>query len=463
MINVVLMAGGAGTRLWPLSRAMHPKQFLTLNGRYTMLQETVKRLAGLEVNTLVTICNEDHRFLVAQQLREIDSLGEIILEPFGRNTAPAVALAAMNATDDSLMLALPADHVIEDEKRFRDSVLTALPLAVSGKIVTFGIAPTGANTGYGYIQGGKALDVGYEVKKFVEKPSAIVAQEYIDSGEYYWNSGMFIFKVGRYLEELKKFRPEIYRACKASMSAAKADLDFIRIDQDKFSDCPSESIDYAIMENTKHGVVVPMDAGWSDVGSWSSLWDISKKDQSGNVSHGDTILHNTKNCMVRADSALVATVGVHDLVIVATKDAVMVADKSCVDDAKVIALKLKGDVRSEWELHREVSRPWGKYDTVDRGPRHQVKRISVNVGAKLSLQLHHHRAEHWVVVSGTCRVTIGEEQFLLSENQSTHIPVGVVHSLENCGMVLLEMIEVQSGSYLGEDDIVRYDDLYGRC
>jgi mannose-1-phosphate guanylyltransferase len=458
----VIMAGGSGTRLWPLSRAAHPKQFLRLHGEDTMLQATVKRLSGLDIQSSITICNEDHRFFVAEQLREIDKLGSIILEPVGRNTAPAIALAALTVKDDPLLLVLAADHVMQDEVAFSSAVIRAIPLAEAGKLVTFGIVPSDPHTGYGYIKRGKDLGKGFEVEAFVEKPTSGIAQDYFSSGDYYWNSGMFLFRASSYLEELKKFRPDILEQCKASVMEVKADLDFLRIDKEAFELCPAESVDYAVMEKTSHAVVVPMDAGWSDIGSWSSLWDISEKDGDGNSTHGDVLLHNTHKSYVKTDGKLVAAIGVNDLVIVSTKDALMVAHKDSVQDVKIITAKLKANSRSEWELNREVFRPWGKYDAIDSGDRYQVKRITVKPGAKLSVQMHHHRAEHWIVVSGTARVTNGDKIFLLSENESTYIPIGVTHALENPGKVELELIEVQSGAYLGEDDIVRFQDNYGR-
>lgn len=461
-ICAVIMAGGSGTRLWPLSRSSHPKQFLNLNGSDTMLQDTVNRLSGLDVDSSITICNEEHRFFVAEQLRKIDQLGSIILEPLGRNTAPAVALAALSSDSDALLLVLAADHVIQDQSAFDMAVSNAIPLAESGKLVTFGIVPDKPHTGYGYIKKGNPKESGFQVDKFVEKPSIELASEYVSSGDFLWNSGMFLFKAGRYLEELEKFRPDIYEACKASMNGTKVDLDFLRINQEEFALCPSDSIDYAVMEKTAESVVVPMNAGWNDIGSWSSLWEVNNKDASGNVTQGDVITHESTNSYIRTDGKLVATVGVDDLVVVSTKDVVMVAHKDKVQDVKAITQALKSSNRDEWQMHREVYRPWGKYDSIDNGERYQVKRITVKPGAKLSVQMHHHRAEHWIVVSGTAKVTVADETFLLAENQSTYIPVGVVHALENPGKFELQLIEVQTGSYLGEDDIVRFEDNYGR-
>jgi len=461
-ICAVIMAGGSGTRLWPLSRASHPKQFLSLHDNATMLQSTVMRLKELDIQSSVTICNEEHRFFVAEQLRAIDKLGSIILEPVGRNTAPAIALAALLVEDDPLLLVLAADHVIQDEAAFTSAVYSAIPLAESGKLVTFGIEPNEPHTGYGYIKRGEQKDAGFAVDHFVEKPSAEIAENYVSSGDYYWNSGIFLFKTSKYLEELKNFRPDIYDACESSVAGMQTDLDFLRVDKEKFESCPSESADYAVMEKTKDAVVVPLDAGWSDIGSWSSLWDISEKDVNGNVTQGDVMLHSSNNSYVRTDGKLVAAIGVDDLVIVSTKDVLMVSHKDSVQDIKVIVDKLKTCSRNEWKLHREVYRPWGKYDLIDTGDHYQAKRITVKPGAKLSVQMHNHRAEHWIVVSGEARVTNGDKTFLLSENESTYIPVGVVHALENPGKVELELIEVQSGNYLGEDDIVRFEDLYGR-
>lgn len=462
-ISAVIMAGGSGTRLWPLSRAAHPKQFLSLAGEKTMLQETMSRLNDINISSSITICNEEHRFFVAEQLNAIDGLGTIILEPEGRNTAPAIALAALAAMkEDPLLLILAADHVIKNQDVFTSSVNSAIPIAEAGKLVTFGIVPTEAHTGYGYIKKGEDEGLGYKVDKFVEKPSDSVAKEYFSSGDYFWNSGMFLIRASRYLEELKKFRSDIYDACVLSMQNVVSDLDFLRVDNTAFLKSPSDSIDYAVMEKTQDAVVVPMDAGWSDVGSWSSLWDVQDKDKSGNVVHGDVLLHETKNSYVRADEKLVTTIGVDNLAVISTKDAILVAHRNSVQDVKEIIDQLKNEERPEWKLHREVYRPWGKYDSIDNGDRYQVKRITVKPGAKLSVQMHHHRAEHWIVVSGAAKVTNGDKTFILSENESTYIPVGVVHALENPGKVLLELIEVQSGSYLGEDDIIRFEDYYGR-
>jgi mannose-1-phosphate guanylyltransferase len=464
MIKAVIMAGGSGTRLWPLSRAAHPKQFLALHGDDTMLQATFKRLDGLDIPSSVTICNEEHRFFVAEQLREIDKLGSIILEPVGRNTAPAIALAALSSPEgeDPLLLVLAADHVIQDEAAFTKTVMNAIPLAEAGKLVTFGIVAHEPNTGYGYIKKGESQDPGFTVDAFVEKPSIEVAKEYLESGDYFWNSGMFLFKASRYLEELKSHRPDIYQACQLSMKDISKDNDFLRVNEAAFDACPSDSIDYAVMEKTDDAVVVPMDAGWSDIGSWSSLWDVSDKDSNGNATYGDVMLHEAHNSYIRTDGKLVVAIGVDDLVIVSTKDVLVVAHKGSVQDVKVVAQQLKAESRTEWEHHREVYRPWGKYDSVDNGDGYKVKRLTVNPGAKLSVQMHYHRSEHWVIVAGKARVHYGSESMDLNVNESTYHDKEVVHALENLCDTPLELIEVQVGSYLGEDDIVRYDDLYGR-
>jgi len=472
MILPVIMAGGSGSRLWPLSRALFPKQFLQLNGSGTMLQNTLARLEGLECASPVLICNEDHRFIAAEQLRQMGALNHnIILEPAGRNTAPAIALAAFTAMSqgaDPVMLVLAADHIMQQPEAFRDAVNRALPFAESGKLVTFGIVPTGPETGYGYIErgaeeGAATGSAGFKVARFVEKPDVATAQQYVDSGNFYWNSGMFMFKASRYLAELKAFRPDIYEACEKSLDTIDSDLDFVRVNKEAFMACPEDSIDYAVMEKTADAVVVPLDAGWSDVGSWSSLWDVSDKDDNGNVHHGDVMAHNANNNYVFAETGLVATVGIDDVVVVQTKDAVLVVKKDQVQDVKKVVEELKQHGRSEYQLHREVYRPWGKYDSIDNGERYQVKRITVKPGEKLSIQMHHHRAEHWIVVSGTANVTIDDQTSLVTENESVYIPVGSVHALENPGKIPLELIEVQSGAYLGEDDIVRFEDRYGRA
>ncbi|WP_390894002.1 mannose-1-phosphate guanylyltransferase/mannose-6-phosphate isomerase [Photorhabdus temperata] len=465
----VIMAGGSGSRLWPLSRELYPKQFLKLDGEFTMLQTTVQRLNELSIESPLVICNEEHRFLVAEQLRQLGKLAHnIILEPIGRNTAPAIALAALTALqtaserEDPLLLVLAADHVIRDEETFIDVVRQAIPCAEAGKLVTFGIVATHAETGYGYIRRGAKQEDAFDVVQFVEKPDVMTAEQYLQSGEYYWNSGMFLFRASRFLDELKAFRPDIHSACVAAVGTVNPDLDFVRVDKSAFLACPSESIDYAVMEKTADAVVVPLSAGWSDVGSWSSLWDISEKDDDGNVFIGDVLQHNSSSNYVYSENNLVSLVGVKNLVVVQTKDAILVTDQSQVQDVKKIVENLKDSGRSEHRLHREVYRPWGRYDAIDKGQRYQVKRITVRPGESLSTQMHHHRAEHWIVVAGTARVTQGDKSYLVTENESTYIPVGVIHTLENPGKVPLEVIEIQSGAYLGDDDIVRLDDRYGR-
>lgn len=469
MLLPIIMAGGTGSRLWPLSRELMPKQFLTLCGNSTMLQATLERLQDLATELPIVICNEDHRFIAAEQLRQINKLQHnIILEPAGRNTAPAIALAALSAIrqgQDPLLLVLAADHVIQDNAAFHRAIGIATELAAANQLVTFGIVPTTAETGYGYIRRGPATavsSVAFKVAKFVEKPSKDLAQQYLDSGEYYWNSGMFLFKASVYLAKLKEFRPDILAACENAIGNPEPDLDFIRVNKEAFSACPSESIDYAVMEKTTDAAVVPLDAGWSDVGSWSSLWDISAKDPQQNVLHGEVFQHNSTGNYVFSETGIVATVGLQNTVIIQTKDAVLVAHKDQVQDVKNIVQQLKNTGRTEHHIHREVYRPWGKYDSIDNGHRYQVKRITVKPNEKLSMQMHHHRAEHWIVVHGTAKVTINEQEQLLTENQSVYIPIGAVHSLENPGKIPLELIEVQSGAYLGEDDIVRFSDRYGR-
>ncbi|MGL5812480.1 MAG: mannose-1-phosphate guanylyltransferase/mannose-6-phosphate isomerase [Aeromonas sp.] len=464
VILPVIMAGGSGSRLWPLSREQYPKQFLAIDGDVTLLQATVNRLEQLSCDQPLVICNEDHRFLVAEQLRHLGKLAHnIILEPAGRNTAPAIALAALTAlqttgdAEDPLLLVLAADHVIRDDAAFIASVQKAIPHAETGKLVTFGIVPTHAETGYGYIRRGAEQSGAFAVAQFVEKPDMTTANEYLASGEYYWNSGMFLFRASCFLEELKTFRPDIHAACVQAVGTINPDLDFVRINKPAFLACPSDSIDYAVMEKTADAVVVPMDAGWSDVGSWSSLWEISEKDEAGNVLRGDVMLHASQNNYVFAESSLVSLVGVANLVVVQTKDAVLVVKQNKVQDVKKIVDGLKAAGRSEHKVHREIYRPWGRQDAIDKGERYEVKRITVKPGEKLSLQMHHHRAEHWIVVSGTAKVTNGSDVFFITENESTFIPVGAVHDLENPGKIPLELIEVRSGAYLGEDDIVRIE------
>jgi len=468
MLFPIIMAGGSGSRLWPLSRQLNPKQFLPLaDADFSMLQATIQRLAGLGAELPRLICNEQHRFLAAEQLRllGLEKAG-ILLEPVGRNTAPAIALAALQAcseAQDPILLVLAADHLIQDVEAFQTCIQTALPLAQDGKLVTFGIVPTHAETGYGYIEQGIDVGIGgFKVSRFVEKPDLVTAQEYLANGSYFWNSGMFMFRASRYLEELETYRPDILAACRAALAGGSQDMHFTRVDEAAFAACPDDSVDYAVMEKTADAVMVPLDAGWSDIGSWTALWDVSDKDPQGNVFKGDVLNQQSRNTYVHADSRLVATVGLDDLVIVETKDAVLVAHKDHVQDVKKIVEQLKNGSRTEHINHREVYRPWGVYDSVDNGHRYQVKRITVKPGAKLSVQMHHHRAEHWIVVSGTARVTNGEKTYLVCENESTYIPIGQIHALENPGVIPLELIEVQSGSYLGEDDIVRFEDKYGR-
>ncbi|HEY2399435.1 MAG TPA: mannose-1-phosphate guanylyltransferase/mannose-6-phosphate isomerase [Steroidobacteraceae bacterium] len=471
MLTPVILSGGAGTRLWPLSRELYPKQLLALTGERTMLQQTALRLSGLAAASPVVVCNDAHRFLVAEQLRQLKmDTRAVVLEPFGRNTAPAIALAALAALkmadgEDPELLVLPADHVIRDVEAFQEAVRIALPAVQQGKLVTFGIVPSAPETGYGYIQRGTAAAAAaglFQIARFVEKPNLERAQQFLQSGDYLWNSGMFMFRASRYLQELEKFAPQIARVCRAAFDNAASDLDFMRVDARTFENCPSDSIDYAVMEKTSDAVVVPLDAGWSDVGSWSALHDACDSDRHGNVSRGDVISEDSNGNYLYAESRLVATVGLQDHVVVETKDAVLVAPKDRVQDVKKLVTRLKEAGRYEHSLHREVFRPWGSYDSIENGERFQVKRLKVKPGATLSLQMHHHRAEHWIVVSGTARITRGDEVFLLEENQSTYIPIGVKHRIENPGMIPLHIIEVQSGSYLGEDDIVRFDDRYGR-
>ncbi|MFM5243876.1 mannose-1-phosphate guanylyltransferase/mannose-6-phosphate isomerase [Aeromonas rivipollensis] len=457
----VVMAGGSGSRLWPMSRTHYPKQFISLINNYSLLQETILRLQGIEHQPVSLICNEENRFLVAEQLRQLQlQHSGIILEPCGRNTAPAVALAALRALEndaDPILLVLAADHLIKQDKVFRDTVNQALLLAESGNLVTFGIVPTKPETGYGYIHRGEQLEasVGYKVDAFVEKPNLAVAEQYFEQGDYYWNSGMFMFKASRYLTELSKFRPDILEAVKKAYSGAHADLHFIRLDEQAFAACPDESIDYAVMEKTRDAVVVPMDAGWSDVGSWSSLWEVSDKDVNNNFIRGDVLIENSQHCYINSSERLVAAVGVEDLVIVDTMDALLVAHRDSVQDVKNIVSTLKESGRSEFQHHREVYRPWGKHDQIAEGERYHVKKVVVKPGHKTAMQMHYHRSEHWVVVSGTAKVYKGTEEHIIAENESIYIPLGTEHCFENPGKLPLEIIEVRTGSYLAEDDIIR--------
>ncbi len=463
----VILAGGAGTRLWPLSREGYPKQLLPLVGEKTMLQETALRLDGLPALAQpIVVANEAHRFLVAEQLREIDVTPQaLVLEPQGRNTAPAAAVAALLAVasdDKARILVLPADHVIADTAAFHQVIATGLALVDEGRLVTFGVTPTGPETGYGYIRKGGEAGVAGPVEEFVEKPDLATAEKYLSSGDYLWNSGMFLFAAADYLAELEKFAPKMLAACRDAIAGADSDADFTRLASDAFLACPADSIDYAVMEKTERASVVPLDAGWSDVGSWASLHDAVTGDQHNNVVFGDTIIEDSHNCYVYAGHRLVTTVGLKDHVVIETKDAVLVVPKDRAQDVKVVVTRLKEKERYETELGRQVFRPWGSYDSIDHGEGFQVKRLIVNPGAVLSLQMHRHRAEHWVVVRGTARITRGEEVFDLKENESTYIPIGTKHRIENPGSEPVHIIEVQCGSYLGEDDIVRFEDTYGR-
>lgn len=494
MIQPVILSGGSGTRLWPLSRELYPKQLLPLTGDQSLLQQTVARLAGLDsvqsessVNDPIIICNDQHRFLVAEQLRQMNvQANKIILEPVGRNTAPALTLAALeclNEKNDAVLLVMPADHVIKDNAAFHAAVDVGVKLAQQSALVTFGIVPSHAETGYGYIKQGEAINSvingkgslgAFTLAAFVEKPDLDTAQRYLQSGDYLWNSGMFMMKPSLWIKQVDIQQPAILQACRLAFDNGVIDLDFFRVDEAAFKECPKDSIDYAVMEHTAtssvndiqtgevFGAVVPLDAGWSDVGVWSSLWEVVPHDKSGNVIRGDVITHDTNNSFIHAEDRLVASVGIDDMIIVETSDAVLVMPKSRAQDVKLIVETLAEQKRDERLVHRRVYRPWGSYEGVVAGERFQVKRIIVNPGASLSLQMHHHRAEHWIVVKGTAKVTRGDESFLLSENESTYIPLGTVHRLENPGSLPLEIIEVQSGAYLGEDDIVRFEDNYGR-
>ena len=465
----VILSGGSGSRLWPLSRKQYPKQFLALTGVDTLFQQTIKRLAFDGMQAPVLVCNKEHRFIVNDQLKAQKLASQaLILEPFGRNTAPAVAIAALQLVAqgrDELLLILPADHVLEDQKAFQRALALATLAAERGEMVLFGIPALRPETGYGYIKSGadKILPDGVtRVQEFVEKPKEARAQQFVESGEYYWNSGMFLFRASRYLEELQRHEPDIYDTCLLALERSSLDGDTINIDAATFACCPDNSIDYAVMEKTTRACVVPLSAGWNDVGSWSSIWDVHEKDANGNVTKGDVVVHNSRNCLVHGNGKLVSVIGLDDIVVVETKDAMMIAHRDHVQDVKKVVNQLDELGRSETQNHCQVFRPWGSYDSVDMGGRFQVKHITVNPGATLSLQMHHHRAEHWIVVSGTAEVTCDDRVFLLTENQSTYIPMTSVHRLSNPGKIPLEIIEVQSGSYLGEDDIERLDDVYGR-
>ncbi len=488
-LQPVILSGGSGTRLWPMSREAYPKQFLPLTSEHTMLQETVRRLNGLDeehprhaiglIDPLV-VCNDAHRFLVAEQMRLIGRHpAGIILEPKGRNTAPALTLAALAATQaghDPILLVMPADHTIRNEPLFRAAVADAYAIAKEGAVVTFGIVPAKPETGYGYIRQGQPYPMvgligrAYELAGFVEKPDAKTAQEYLVSGEYLWNSGIFVLKASLWMGLIERFRPDIAHAVVSAFAVAKVDGAFLRLDPDLFGACPSDSIDYAVMERLSADgasdlpptVVIPLEVGWSDVGAWSALWEVREQDAAGNVLDGDAFVHDARNNLLIAHHRMVAAIGVNDLIVVETPDAVLVATKESAQDVKTVTQFLQREQRNEHRHHQQVHRPWGSYESIGQGPRYQVKRLIVKPGESLSLQMHHHRAEHWVVVSGTARVTCDDKSFLLTENQSTYIPVGTTHRLENPGSILLELIEVQSGSYLGEDDIVRFEDRYNR-
>lgn len=468
MITPVIMAGGVGSRLWPVSRKLYPKQFVSFQpGVLSLFQQSLARLDGLAgVGPAIVVCNEEHRFLVAEQLRALGITdATIILEPEGRNTAPAVALAALAATErepDATLLVLAADHIISDVPAFHEVIMKGAQHAANGKLVTFGVVPTHPETGYGYIRRGSALDTGYAIDSFVEKPDAPTARAYLDAGDYYWNSGMFMFTAATYLKALADHAPDINRVCNEAWGQCKDDLDFKRIPREIFCRCPSDSIDYAVMEHTADGVVIALDAGWNDLGAWSAFWDQGEGDVSGNVTRGDVMLRNVRNSFIHAESRLVSLIGMEGAVVVETPDVVLVSAKDQVQDVKFIVEAIKSAGRSEADVHVRVYRPWGSYERLADGERFQVKRIRVKPGAALSLQMHHKRAEHWIVVQGRAQVTVGDEERVLEANESTFIPVETKHRLENLGPEELVLIEVQCGEYLGEDDIVRFDDIYGR-
>ncbi|MDF3863326.1 mannose-1-phosphate guanylyltransferase/mannose-6-phosphate isomerase [Pseudomonas denitrificans (nom. rej.)] len=465
----VILSGGSGSRLWPLSRKQYPKQFLALTGDHTLFQQTLERLVFEGMEPPVVVSNQEHRFIVQEQLEALDlKTQSILLEPFGRNTAPAVAIAAMKLMAegrDELLLILPADHVIEDQRAFQRALALATNAAEKGEMVLFGVPADRPETGYGYIKSGdeRGLPDGViRVERFIEKPDEARARQFVEEGGYFWNSGMFLFRASRFLEELKKHDADIYDTCLLALERSQHDGELINIDAATFECCPDNSIDYAVMEKTRRACVVPLAAGWNDVGSWSSIWEVHDKDADGNVTMGDVVVHDSHNCLVHGNGKLVSVVGLEDIVVVETKDAMMIAHKDRVQDVKKVVNQLDAAGRSETQNHCQVYRPWGSYDSVDMGGRFQVKHITVKPGARLSLQMHHHRAEHWIVVSGTAQVTCDDNTFLLTENQSTYIPIASVHRLANPGKIPLEIIEVQSGSYLGEDDIERLEDVYGR-
>jgi mannose-1-phosphate guanylyltransferase/mannose-6-phosphate isomerase len=465
----IILSGGSGSRLWPLSRKLYPKQFLALTGEQTLFQQTLQRLSIEGMQPPVLVSNQEHRFIVLEQMEQIGQQAQLLLlEPFGRNTAPAVAMAALQLVAegrDELMLVLPADHVLDDQQAFRQALALATVAAEKGEMVLFGVPADRPETGYGYIrgQGDDTLPDGVaRVANFVEKPDAKRATEYVKSGDYYWNSGMFLFRASRFLEELKHHDVDIYDTCLLALERSQREDTQITIDPATFACCPDNSIDYAVMEKTSRACVVPLSAGWNDVGSWSSIWEVHAKDDAGNVTKGDVVVEDSRNCLIHGNGKLVSVLGLDDIVVVETKDAMMVAHKDRVQDVKKLVGKLDQQGRCETQNHCEVYRPWGSYDSVDMGGRFQVKHITVKPGAQLSLQMHHHRAEHWIVVSGTAKVTCDDREFLLTENQSTYIPMTSVHRLSNPGKIPLEIIEVQSGTYLGEDDIERLEDVYGR-
>jgi mannose-1-phosphate guanylyltransferase/mannose-6-phosphate isomerase len=464
----VVLCGGSGTRLWPLSRAEYPKQFLRLTGKESLLQQTLQRLTAMKCEGPLLLAHEDARFIVAEQLQEIGiNNASILLEPVKRNTAPAIVSAALlllQQHEDALMLILPSDHALEDNHAFHIAVERAREAAQAGSLMTFGVKPLHAETGYGYLRANSIEDQPVmPLTEFIEKPDRSSAERYLASGQYYWNSGMFLFRASQLLDEIERFAPALLDACRNAMAAAVRDKDFVRLDADAYATCPSIAIDYALMERTANAAMVELNTGWSDIGSWTAVWQTAKKDSDQNAVHGDALLLNCKNCLVHGNHRLVAAVGLNDITVIDTADALLVMDSRHAQDERKLVDALLQDQRPEASLHRQVMRPWGSYDAISSGRRFQVKRITIKPGAKLSLQLHHHRAEHWVVVAGTARVTHGEKSYLLTENQAAYIDIGDIHSLENPGKIPLELIEVQSGSYLGEDDIVRLHDRYGRA